>query len=93
MVGDGPMQDGDEAYRASGPPVAALVSQATAGALGVAEGGSVRLAGPAGSVVLPVAVSDLHDHVVWAPSASGGVHLRRDLGVGPGDVLTLEAVR
>jgi hypothetical protein len=27
--------------------------------------------------------------VVWAPTASGGVHLRRDLGVGPGEGVSL----
>ncbi|GAA1909297.1 NADH-quinone oxidoreductase subunit G [Nocardioides marmoribigeumensis] len=89
MIGDGPMQDGDEFYKASGPPTVVLVSRATADRLGLVEGGSVELGGPRGSVVLPAEVADLDDHVVWAPTAAGGVHLRRDLGVASGGSVTL----
>jgi NADH-quinone oxidoreductase subunit G len=93
MIGDGPMQDGDAAYHASGPTPTVLVSEATAAALGLAVGAPVRLVGPAGSAVLPVGVADLADDVVWAPTASGGVNLARDLGVGAGSVVSLEAAQ
>lgn len=91
MISDGPMQDGDDAYHASGPPAAVLVSPATLERLGLVDGGSVRLAGPAGGVVLPVATGDLDDDVVWAPDATAGVNLRRDLGAAPGDRVTVTA--
>jgi NADH-quinone oxidoreductase subunit G len=91
MIGDGPMQDGDPAYHASGPTPVALVSEATLSSLGLAVGEPVRLSNGTGSVVLPTGVADLPDDVVWAPTASGGVNLARDLGAVAGSVVSLSA--
>jgi NADH-quinone oxidoreductase subunit G len=92
MIGDGPMQDGDPAYHASGPVPTALVSAAPRQRLGIAVGAPVELSTGHGAVVLPVAVAeDLDDDVVWAPTSSGGVHLARDLGAGAGAVVSLAA--
>jgi NADH-quinone oxidoreductase subunit G len=93
MIGDGPMQDGDPAYHASGPTPVVLVSQATLTALGVGVGEPLRLATELGSAVLPAGVADLADDVVWAPTASGGVNLARDLGAGTGSIVTLAPVQ
>jgi NADH-quinone oxidoreductase subunit G len=93
MIGDGPMQDGDPAYTASGPTPTVLVSEATLGALGLGVGEPAELVGPRGSVVLEVGVADLADDVVWAPSSSGGVNLARDLGVLSGGSVTVRRVQ
>jgi NADH-quinone oxidoreductase subunit G len=85
MIGDGPMQDGDAAYHASGPTPVALVSEATRASLGLVVGEPVELSTSTGSVVLQVGTADLEDDVVWAPTSSGGVNLARDLGAGAGD--------
>jgi len=92
MIGDGPMQDGDDAYHASGPTPVALVSEGTLTALGLEVGAPVRLSTATGSVALPVGVADLADDVVWAPTASGGVNLARDLGALAGSEVALSAV-
>ena len=92
MIGDGPMQDGDAAYHASGPTPVALVSEATLSSLGLAVGEPVRLSTAAGSVDLPTGVADVADDVVWAPTASGGVNLARDLGALAGSVVSLSAI-
>ena len=84
MIGDGPMQDGDDAYRASGPTPVALLSAAALASLGVAVGEPVQLSSALGAVVLPAGLADVDDDVVWAPSASGGINLARDLGTGAG---------
>jgi NADH-quinone oxidoreductase subunit G len=89
LVGDGPMQDGDTAYRASGPTPVALLAPAALAALGVRVGEPVELRSPLGAVQLPAGVADLDDDVVWAPTASGGVNLARDLGVGAGGHVTV----
>jgi NADH-quinone oxidoreductase subunit G len=89
MIGDGAMQDGDPAYHASGPVPVALVGPARLAALGLSGGDRVRLATTYGAVELPVGEADLHDDVVWAPTGSGGIDLTRDLGAGPGDLVTL----
>jgi NADH-quinone oxidoreductase subunit G len=93
MIGDGPMQDGDPAYHASGPTPTVLVSEATVDALGLGVGEPVELAGPLGAAVLQIGVADLADDVVWAPSSSGGVNLARDLGVLAGSAVTLRRVQ
>jgi NADH-quinone oxidoreductase subunit G len=93
MIGDGPMQDGDPAYHASGPTPVALVSEAALASLGLAVGEPVTLSAEHGSVELPVGVADLADDVVWAPTASGGINLARDLGVLAGARVTLSPVQ
>jgi NADH-quinone oxidoreductase subunit G len=92
MIGDGPMQDGDAAYHASGPSPVALASEATLAALGVGVGEPVRLSTEQGSIVLQAGTADLDDDVVWAPTSSGGTNLARDLGAGPGSRVALAAV-
>ncbi len=89
MVSDGPMQDGDAAYHASGPRPVAVLDERTLSTLGLAEGDGVVLSTERGSVTLPAVVGDVEEGVVWAPASSGGVHLGRDLGVGSGGRVTL----
>ncbi|MGH3370374.1 MAG: molybdopterin-dependent oxidoreductase, partial [Nocardioidaceae bacterium] len=91
LIDDGRMLDGDEYLKATARRPAALVSADTLVDLGVEEGGLVTIAGERGSVELPVAVADLPDGVVWAPTRSGGVSLTRELGVGAGSTVRLEA--
>jgi NADH-quinone oxidoreductase subunit G len=93
MIGDGPMQDGDPAYHASGPTPVLLVSEATLERLGVAAGEPVEVSTARGAVVLPVGVADLDDDVVWAPAGSGGNNLARDLGAGAGSAVALGPVQ
>jgi NADH-quinone oxidoreductase subunit G len=93
MVGDGPMQDGDPAYHASGPTPTVLVSEATLASLGLGVGEPVEVSGPLGSAVLQVGVADLADDVVWAPTGSGGVVLARDLGASAGSSVSLSPVQ
>jgi NADH-quinone oxidoreductase subunit G len=93
MIGDGPMQDGDPAYHASGPTPTALVSEATLERLGLAAGEPVELSTPAGSAVLEVGVADLHDDVVWVASNLGGINLSGDLGARSGSPVVLRAVQ
>ncbi len=93
MIADGPMQDGDPAYHASGPSLTALVSAGTLSRLGVGEGEPVAVSTSSGTVIVPVGVADLDDDVVWVPATSGGIHLVRDLGAGAGAVVRLAPVQ
>jgi NADH-quinone oxidoreductase subunit G len=93
MIGDGPMQDGDPAYHASGPTPVALVSETTLTGLGLEVGEPVQLSTATGSVVLSLGVADLADDVVWAPAALGGVNLARDLGALAGSTVSVSAVQ
>ncbi|RNL62304.1 NADH-quinone oxidoreductase subunit G [Nocardioides marmoriginsengisoli] len=79
-VDDGRMQDGDEHLRATARPPVVLVNQATLAGLGVSEGDTVTLAGPLGSIALPVAVGEVADGSVWAPASAPGASVRHLVG-------------
>ncbi|MGY1619331.1 NADH-quinone oxidoreductase subunit G [Geodermatophilus sp. SYSU D00691] len=70
------------------PPVARLGKDA-ARRLGVADGDRVTVTGAAGSVSLPVRITDMPDQVVWLPMRSPGSEVRTQLGTAPGGVVKL----
>jgi len=80
MIDDGRMQDGDLFYKATARTPVVLVNRAHLQRLGAEEGDLVSLAGPEGSVQLPVAVADLADGVVWAPASAPGASVRHLVG-------------
>jgi NADH-quinone oxidoreductase subunit G len=43
-----------------------------------------------GSITVPVEITDLPDRVVWLPLGSAGCAVHRELGVGPGALVTIE---
>ncbi|MCW2858182.1 MAG: dehydrogenase subunit [Marmoricola sp.] len=89
LLDDGRMQDGDDHLRATARRPVVLVNQATFDTLGVPEGDDVTLAGPLGSVRLPVAIGEVADGVVWAPASAPGVSIRHLVGPA-GAVVTVE---
>lgn len=90
LIDDGRGQDGDRHYQATARPSVALVSAATARAVGVRDGDEVVLGTGRGAVAVPVAVADIADGVVWTPTNSNGLSLPRILGAAYADVVTLE---
>ncbi len=89
-IDDGRMQDGDDHYLATARPAVVLVNQATLESVGAAEGDRVTLTGPLGSTVLPVAVADLADGVVWAPASARTASVRHLVGPA-GSAVTISA--
>jgi NADH-quinone oxidoreductase subunit G len=67
------------------------VSAATAAAAGVADGEHVTVATEAGSVRLPVLVTDMPDRVVWLPTNAVDCAVRGTLHADAGDVVRLTA--
>ena len=57
---------------------------------GDGSGEKVTVRTERGSVTVPVEIADLPDRVVWLPLRSAGCAVHRDLGVGPGAVVTIE---
>ncbi len=80
LLDDGRMQDGDDHLRACARPAVVLVNEATLASVGVAEGDTVRLSGPLGSLDLPIAVGDVVDGAVWAPASAPGASVRHRVG-------------
>ncbi|PJJ58250.1 NADH-quinone oxidoreductase subunit G [Mumia flava] len=92
LIDDGRGQDGDSHYRSTARPSLALISAGRAAGLGVAEGDEVVLRTDRGAVAVPVGIVDIPDAVVWTATNSNGLPLRRILGSGYGDLVTVERV-
>ncbi|MEY9962170.1 NADH-quinone oxidoreductase subunit G [Streptacidiphilus sp. MAP12-16] len=93
LLDNGSLQQGDTALAGTRHPAVARLSPATAAEVGVAEGATLSVSGPGGSVTLPLAITpELPDRVVWIPlnSTPGGAH--RALGAVPGRVVGLAPV-
>jgi NADH-quinone oxidoreductase subunit G len=89
LLDNGRLQDGEPYLAGTARPVVARVSPATAAAAGVADGDKVTVASEAGSVTVPVAVTEMADGVVWLPANSAGSAVRADLAAGHGSRVTL----
>ena len=88
LLDAGSLQDGEPYLAGTAPTSVARISAAGAEALGVADGDLVTVAGPAGRITVPLAVTDMVDHVVWVPTNSPGSRIA-DLGVHPGQLVTV----
>ncbi|HEY6496450.1 MAG TPA: NADH-quinone oxidoreductase subunit G [Trebonia sp.] len=89
LIDAGRMQDGEPYLAGTARPVVARVSAATAAAVGLADGDKVAVATTAGSITVPLEVTDMTDGVVWLPTNSSGSAVRADLGAGHGSRVTL----
>jgi NADH-quinone oxidoreductase subunit G len=89
LVDAGRLQDGEPYLAGTARPAVARASAATAASAGVADGDKVTVATTAGSVTVPLAVTDMADGVVWLPTNSSGAGVRADLGAGHGSRVTL----
>jgi NADH-quinone oxidoreductase subunit G len=89
LIDEGRMQDGEPYLAGTARPVVARVSAATAAAAGLADGDKATVATTAGSITVPLDVTDMTDGVVWLPTNSSGSAVRADLGAGHGSRVTL----
>jgi NADH-quinone oxidoreductase subunit G len=55
----------------------------------VSDGGSIGVSTDAGTIVLPVVVTDMPDHVVWVPTNAAGLGVRDALHADAGDIVRL----
>ena len=85
LLDSGLMQDGEPHLAATARPSVAVMSAQAAAAIGE----TVTVAGPGGSVTLPVQVGDVIEGVVWLPMNSPGCHIHADLGAVPGSPVRL----
>ena len=89
LLDAGRMQDGEPFLAGTAPRSRALLSAATAAGVGVGEGDLLTVSSDTGRITLPVALTDMPDHVVWLPTNSPGSAVRASLGVDAGAVVTL----
>ena len=91
LLDAGSLQDGEPFLAGTAPKAVARVSAATAASVGLAEGGSLAVSTQAGTITLPVVLTEMPDGVVWLPTNSVGSAVRATLGVDAGAVVTLSA--
>ncbi|MFE6457534.1 NADH-quinone oxidoreductase subunit G [Streptomyces cinereoruber] len=85
----GRLQEGDTALAGTRHAAVARLSAATAADTGVKDGDLLEVTGPAGSVALPLLVTEMPDRVVWLPLNSTGHGVLSDTGARPGDLVRI----
>src|SRR5262249_906566 len=91
LLDAGRMQDGEPNLAGTARRAIAKMSVATAAEAGVADGEMVCVATIRGSIVLPVAIPQMPDRVVWLPTNTAGCAVRRDLGAGHGSLVAVSS--
>jgi NADH-quinone oxidoreductase subunit G len=86
LLDEGSLQEGEPHLAGTARAVVARLSAATARQVG----DTVTVSTARGEITLPVEVADLPDDVVWLPANSVGSRVRRALGAGHGDVVSIK---
>ncbi|WP_448508339.1 NADH-quinone oxidoreductase subunit G [Mycolicibacterium thermoresistibile] len=89
LLDAGRMQDGEPHLAGTARAPVVRLSASTAAGLGAVDGTPVAVGTERGEIVLPLAVTEMVDQVVWVPLNSPGSAVHRQLGVGPGAVVTI----
>ena len=89
LIDEGTLQRDEPALAGTARPPVARLGKDAARRLGLADGDRLTVTGPAGSVSLPVRITEMPDQLVWLPMRSPGSSVRADLGTGPGGAVTL----
>ncbi len=83
----GRLQEGDDALAGTRHAARARVSAATSAEAGVKDGDLLAVTGPAGTVELPLQITEMPDRVVWLPLNSTGGGVGSDTGALPGTLV------
>ncbi|MEX0913637.1 MAG: molybdopterin-dependent oxidoreductase, partial [Demequina sp.] len=90
LVDEGALQEGEPHLAGTGRMAVARMSRATAKAVGVKDGLVSLLGAHRGTIELPVVETDMVDGVVWVPTKSPGSWVAQDLGLTPGDTMSVK---
>ncbi|MFD7262514.1 NADH-quinone oxidoreductase subunit G [Streptomyces sp. NPDC059874] len=89
LLDQGRLQEGDDALAGTRHEASARLSAATAAETGVKNGDVLAVTGPAGSVELPLRITEMPDRVVWLPLNSTGSGVLADTGAAPGALVRI----
>ena len=87
----GRLQDGEPHLAGTARAPVVRLSAESAAEIGAADGEKVTVSTSRGSITLPLAVTDMPDHVVWLPLNSSDSAVYPQLGVTAGSVVRIEA--
>jgi NADH-quinone oxidoreductase subunit G len=91
LLDDGRLQDGEPHLAGTARTPVARLSAETANGIGAADGDNVTVSTARGEITLPLAITEMPEHVVWLPLNSPGSAVHRQLGVTPGAVVKIGA--
>ncbi|MGW7241724.1 NADH-quinone oxidoreductase subunit G [Streptomyces sp. NPDC054804] len=89
LLDQGVLQEGDEALAGTRHAAHARLSAATAAEAGIANGELVAVTSGAGTVALPLRITEMPDRVVWLPLNSVGGGVASDTGALPGALVRI----
>jgi len=89
LLDAGRLQDGEPYLAGTARAPIVRLSAATAAEIGVAEGDLVSVSTDRGDIMLPLAITDMGDRVVWLPLNSPGSAVHQQLGVTVGTVVSI----
>ena len=89
LLDAGRLQDGEPHLAGTAPVPVLRLSAVKAAEIGAAAGDLVTVSTVRGAITLPLAITDMLDQVVWIPMKSAGSWVYRELGAGPGTVVSL----
>jgi NADH-quinone oxidoreductase subunit G len=89
LLDRGRLQEGDDALAGTRHAARARLSAATAAEAGVEDGAVLAVSGPAGTVELPLQITEMPDRVVWLPMNSTGGGVISDAGALPGTLVRI----
>ncbi|MER5340718.1 NADH-quinone oxidoreductase subunit G [Streptomyces mirabilis] len=89
LLDQGRLQEGDDALAGTRHAARARVSAATAAEAGVKEGDLLAVTSSAGTVELPLQITEMPDRVVWLPLNSTGGGVASDTGALPGALVRI----
>ncbi|MGV9796447.1 NADH-quinone oxidoreductase subunit G [Mycobacterium sp. NPDC003449] len=89
LLDTGRLQDGEPHLAGTAPVPVVRMSAATAAEIGAADGDPVTVSADRGAIILPLAVTEMVDRVVWVPMNSPGSAVHGQLGVGVGAVVSI----
>ncbi|MEN0130109.1 MAG: NADH-quinone oxidoreductase subunit G, partial [Brevundimonas sp.] len=91
LLDAGRLQTGEQHLAGTAKRPVARISATTADAAGVVDGGALAVSTDAGTITLPVAVTDMPDHVVWLPTNSHASAVRDTLHADAGALVRIAA--
>jgi NADH-quinone oxidoreductase subunit G len=91
LLDAGRLQSGEPHLAGTAKRPVARISATTAAAAGVVDGGLLVVSTDAGAIALPVAITDMLDHVVWLPTNAPGSAVRDTLHADAGALVRIAA--
>ena len=89
LLDAGRLQDGEPYLAGTARPPVARLSAATAGEIGAAEGDLVAVGTDRGEISLPLAITEMADHVVWLPLNAAGSGVHQQLAATAGSIVSI----